>query len=96
MRVECHRPPGHASVLEVNVKDPMPNVPSWIWINTERVDQPIKTTPIDHHFGTADGRHGYPGELMNIANRFVGGDTDSFTCEAEILSVLAGWSRNSA
>jgi hypothetical protein len=96
MRVECVRPPGHASVVEINVDDPMSNVPTWIWINFERIDQPSKTTPMNHYFATASGRHGYPGELLQIATRYVSGETDGLTCETEFLVVLAGWSRNSA
>jgi hypothetical protein len=96
MRVECFRPPGHPSVLEINVRDPLPNVPTWIWVNTERLSQPFKTTPIDHHFAQADGRYGFPHDLLLIAMKYVCGEKDGITTETETLEVLAGWSRDSS
>ena len=86
--------PGH---VVVHVRDPLPNVPPDMLITIDpRPDERAIWVPHprDHGFGEATGlTGGYPGELVDVANRLAAGEIEAGAAETEFADVLARWSR---
>ena len=86
--------PGH---VVVHVRDPLPSVPKDMMIAIDpRPDERAIWMPLakDHPFGEATGlTGGYPGELVDIANRLAADEIDTGAAEAELADVLTRWSQ---
>ena len=62
-------------------------------IDLEPGGRPFWTLPSGHFVESAPSDTGHPGHLQAISRRYVFGEMDKTTAEAQLVETLVGWSQ---